>query len=417
MSNNRIYYASQTIQLRPQEATPASSSDVFSGWYQPLGLQSVGMTTNFALEQAFQLGTVELYDNVETTPEVEVTISRTIDTTAPLYLMCMGGKDGVDGAVGKPIVALANNRVNFRLGIYEDSNQFISGNASQHVVCSGMYLSSFKYTFPVDGNATEEVTLVGNHKIWNTGVFLGDNSYTFNAGNVFNPNTRVGNITPTSASGILRRQYFNIIDSVLPIGSGGIKKPNSTGADQVGGQLPHIQNITVSADLGRESINQLGKFAPYCRYTTFPIEVTSEFEVISPDGDYVDAKDFMNESFCNGRKTNLIPHTIVLAVCDMDNTNSNNTMQFNLGNKNTLTSVNHTGGDTGGGNVTVTYSFRNFNNFSISANGTYADGLKLAAGTASMQSIPGAAVDSGPVSTPDFSRYLNTNLDNNPGDL
>lgn len=415
MSNNRIYYASQTIQLKPQTSTPTGPSDIFDGWYQPLGLQSVGMTTNFATEQAFQLGAVELYDNVETTPEVEVSISRVIDTTAPLYLMCMGGKNGVDGANGASLVSLANNRVNFRLGIYEDSNQFISGNAKQHVVCSGMYLSNFTYTLPVDGNATEEVTLVGNHKIWNTGNFLEDTNYTFSVGNTFDPNTRVNNYSTTSASGILRRQYFNIQGSVLPIGSGGIKKPNSTGAAQAGGQLPHIQNITISADLGRESINQLGKFAPYCRYATFPVEVTSEFEVVSPDGDHIDAKDFSNESFCNGNKTNLTNHEIVLAVCDADVANTNNSLVFDLGKKNTLTSVNHTGGDTGGGNVTVTYSFRNFNNFTITAQGTYADGLKIDGSSLSWQNYTENTQDQ--VDSSSYINHSDDNLDNNSGDL
>jgi hypothetical protein len=382
MPNSRIYYASQTAQVRPQTATPASSSDIYSGWYQPLGLQSVSMTTNFALEPAFQLGTVELYDNVESIPEVEVTLNRVIDTTAPLYLMCMGGKDGVDGAKDKPIVSLANNRVNFRLGIYESANQFISSTASQYVVCSGMYLSSFNYTIPIEGNATEEVTLVGNHKIWNTGSFLGDSS--FNVGNIFNPSTTVGSITPTTASGILRKQYVDITNSSLPIGPSGIRQPG-------GDKMPHFQNITISASLGRESINQLGRFAPYCRYTNFPIEITSEFEVMSTDGDGVDADDFLGQSFCNGTKSNLKQHPIKIVICDGDATTASNSMALDLGFKNTLTSINQTGGDTGGGNVMVTYSFRNFNNFTIQASGTYSDGLKIAAGSLSMQSLPSSS--------------------------
>lgn len=382
MPNSRIYYASQTAQLRPQIATPTQHSDIFDGWYQPLGLQSVSMTTNFALEPAFQLGTVELYDNVESIPEVEVTLNRVIDTTAPLYLMCMGGKNGVDGAENKQLVSLANNRVNFRLGIYESANQFVSNTASQYVVCSGMYLSSFNYTIPIEGNATEEVTLVGNHKIWNTGSFLGDSN--FSVGNIFNPSTIVGAITPTTASGILRKQYVDIVSSTLPIGPSGIRQPG-------GDKLPHFQNITISASLGRESINQLGRFAPYCRYTNFPIEVTSEFEVMSTDGDGVDADDFLGQSFCNGPKSNLKQHPIRVVICDGDYTTASNSMALDLGNKNTLTSINQTGGDTGGGNVMVTYSFRNFNNFTIQASGTYKDGLKIDNGTLSMQSLPESA--------------------------
>lgn len=380
MPNNRIYYASQTAQLRPQDAT----TNYFPYWYQPLGLQSVGMNTSFNLQQAFQLGTVELYENIENIPNVEVTMSKVIDNTAPLYTMCMGGSAGADGANnGQELGTLVNNRVNFRLGIFEDSKQYVKDAAKSHVVCSGMYLSRFNYTLPIDGNGSEEVTLVGNHKIWNTGSFLDQQgSYSFNAASIFNPNTVVGAITPTKTSGVVTRQYVNIINSVLPIGKGGIKKPNSAGADQTSPtSLPHFQSITISADLGRENINELGKFSPYCRYTTFPIEVTSEFQVVSVDGDYISAKDFYLEDFCGQSKTNLKKHEIQIHLTSSNNAanSCDQGMILDLGKKNVLTSVNHTGGDTGGGNVSVTYSFRNFNNFSIRTSGTYSDGIAIAA--------------------------------------
>lgn len=368
MPNNRIYYASQAVQLRPTNA----DGTAFGYWYHPLAVQSVGMTTNFTTEQTFQLGTVEIYDNVETIPEVEVTINKVIDSTAPLYLMCMGGSAGIPGADSQTLVSLSNNRVHFRLGIYGDDQQYISNTAQSSVLCSGMYLSSFNYTFPVDGNATEEVTLVGNNKLWNTGNIPGVQNADFSAGSIFSPNNTVGGINPSQNSGIVRRQYLNVIGSVLPTGSGGIRTPNGAAV------LPHIQNITISADLGRETINQLGKFGPYCRYATFPIEVTSEFEIIAQDGDGVDVNDFKNDVFCGTLKKNLVNKRIEIAVCDDNNTNDNNTMMFDLGSKNTLTSVNYTGGDTGGGNATITYSFRNFNNFSIVASGSYKSGIAVA---------------------------------------
>lgn len=404
--NNRVYYASQAVQLRPTDPIGAA----FSYWYHPLAVQSVGMTTNFTTEQTFQLGTVEIYDNVETIPEVEVTINKIIDSTAPLYLMCMGGSTGIAGADSKELVTLSNNRVHFRLGIYGDDQQYISGSASSHVLCSGMYLSSFNYTFPVDGNATEEVTLVGNSKLWNTGVIPGVQNNTFGVGTAFAPGTTIDsdNINTTQNSGIVRRQYLNVLESTLPTGVGGIRTPNGSNI------LPHIQNISISSDLGRESINQLGKFGPYCRYATFPIEVTSEFEIIAQDGDGVDVKDFKDDIFCGTLKKNLVDKSIRIAVCDDNHTNTDNVMVFNLGNKNTLTSVNYTGGDTGGGNATVTYSFRNFNNFSITASGTYQKGLAVSDGSNtsfSAQALPQAAPEVSP--SPSYSDYYNSGDNDN----
>jgi len=414
MPNNRIYYASQTAQLRPQDA----DTTYFGSWYQPLGLQSVGMNTTFNLQQAFQLGTVELYENIENTPNVEVTMTKVIDNTAPLYTMCMGGSAGADGANGgQSLGSLVNNRVNFRLGIFADNKQYVKNSASSHVVCSGMYLSRFNFTIPIDGNGTESVTLVGNHKIWNTGTFLDQSTYGFNATTVFDPATVVGSITPTKTSGVLTRQYVNILDSVLPEGSGGIKLPNSAGFAQTSGtSRPHYQSITVSADLGRENINELGKFSPYCRYTTFPIEVTSEFQVVSPNGDYVNANDFYLQDFCGVSKTNLKKHEIKIQINTANTANTcGNGMILDLGKKNVLTSVNHTGGDTGGGNVTVTYGFRNFNNFAISASGTYADGIAIDASTGSVSALdykeesqPNVTVQPSHTSQPNEVSLLNT---------
>jgi hypothetical protein len=380
MPNNRIYYASQVAQLRPCNADGSQKS---AYWYNPLGVQSVGMTTNFNREQTFQLGTVEIYDNVETVPEVEVTINKVIDSTSPLYLMAMGGGGGIGSAKNASLVSLSNNRVHFRLGIYEDNNQFTENSAASYVVCTGMYLSSFNYTLPVEGNATEEITLVGNNKRWNHN-YAGVNTSGPSVGDTFTQGKVMNGVRPSSSSGILRRQYFNIQGSTLPVGTGGIGGPTYNPS-----KLPHLQNITMSANLGRESINQLGKFSPYCRYATFPIEVTSEFEIIAEDGDGLDFKDFSGDSFCGTSKTNLAYKTIRLAICDFDHRNGNNSMTFDLGSKNTLTAVNYAGGDTGGGNATVTYSFRNFNDFKIDASGTYAVGLTItdANNTVNVQNI------------------------------
>jgi hypothetical protein len=228
-----------------------------------------------------------------------------------------------------------------------------------------MYLSNFTYTLPVDGNATEQITLVGNSKKWNS-TYDGVNSGGTNVVDTFTPGkTLADNFTPSTSSGILRRQYFNIQGSVLPTGIGGIGGPGN------GAKLPHLQNITFSANLGRESINQLGKFGPYCRYATFPVEVTSEFEIVAQDGDGLDFSDFRGEDFCGTSKTNIAYKTIKLSICDSVATSTANGLVFDLGTKNTLTAVNYAGGDTGGGNATVTYSFRNFNDFRIDASGYY----------------------------------------------
>lgn len=353
-NNNRVFYGSQVAQLKP-----ATTGNNYGSWYQPLGVQSVGFTSTFETEQTFQLGAIDIYSIAENVPNVEATISKALDGTCPLYLMCMGGASGVAGANltsfsdtemrNKGLGALANNTVHFRLGIYNDTTSNVAGTTDDWVLCSGMYLSSLNYTFPVDGNATEEITLVGNNKRWSQN-------------NSFGSMTAV---TPTgeyaTAKKLARRQYIDINNSVMPTGSGGMPTGLANNIDL------HLQNVSLSADLGREQINELGSFAPYHRYATFPVEVTSEFEIIGTEGDYISANDFLFQSGCGVRYTNINNFPIELKVCG----SGNGVLNISLGSGNQLTSVNYTGGDTGGGNVSITYSFRNYNDFYMKATNSY----------------------------------------------
>jgi hypothetical protein len=342
-ANKRIYYATQAVLLRPQDGDLKNSA----AFVTPKGIQSVGMTTNFNLTQLFTMGQQELYDNVEGTPEVEVTMQKTLDGTLPLYLLCMGGTVANYGS-GKQIAELSTNRVDFRLGVYPDTAVSATGNSTFWVDCSGMYLSSIGYTLPIDGFAQEDVTLVGNNKVWGSGSAVSTTGF---------------NNTLTATSPI-RRVNVNVGGSVLPTGTAGIRVPSGR-TDFV---APYFQSISVKANLGREAINELGRMAPYCRYVKFPLEITSEFSVIASDGDYVDANDFSGVTGCGNSYTNLVDKEVKVVVCGKS---ANDLLTIDLGKKNKLTSVNYTGADTTGGNATITYSFQTFNSFSVTATGTF----------------------------------------------
>lgn len=361
-ANNRIYYASQAVQLKPQNS---DGSSVATSWYAPQGLQSVGMTTNFALQPVFQLGQLELYENLENVPDVEVTMNKILDGTPTLYTMCMCGSTGISNVSGKDLPELVNNRVNFRLGIWPDTVVAATGDATHYVDCSGMYLSSFNYTFPVDGNATEEITLVGNNKVWGSGLGTVE-AMTMSE---FNPNAGKN---PT-APGIVRRMNIDFTNTVLPTGTAGIPLPSGVGEsnDQLRTR-PYVQSVTISADLGREAIQELGQMAPYFRYVNFPLEVRSEFQVNASDGDRVDASDFSDRSGCGVSYTNVVDKTVKVRVCAGTGTITG-ALTLDLGNKNKLTSVNYSGGDTGGGNASITYSFQTYNKFTVTNEGTFAE--------------------------------------------
>lgn len=373
-TNNRIFYATQLINLNPQNSdgtlrAGGSNPD----YYTPRGVQSVGITTNFNLTEVFSIGQLEVYDQPEDLPDIEVTMNKVIDGTPLLYHLAMCGNNPVAGAVDKTLTEVGNNRVNFRLGIYADNSTAAVGTPDSYIECSGMYLSSFTYTLGVDDNFTEDVTFVGNSKVWSdTGA-----DFVEGAGD----NTQVFSGTGRSAPHVARRMNIDYQNSTFPEGSGGINRPGSTkGGAATDGDNPYYQSVTLSSDLGREEIRTLGRFDPYYRYISFPTEVTSEFEVVASEGDFLDASDFAGADACASTFTQLEEKTIEIKVCapaDLEDssggTHATSDLTFKLGDKNKITSVNYGGGDAGGDNVNITYSFRNFNSFKIAANGSFTD--------------------------------------------
>lgn len=387
--NKRIFYASQAIHLQP--VTTGNAHDYrkpsdyikYGSWVQPRGLQSAGITTNFNTEPVSQLGTLKIYSQTETAPEVEVTLSKLIDGTAPLYSICTATPDGSNlKTINKDLIEATNSMVNVRFAVFSDTEPHATGVAEYHTMCSGMYLSSIGYNFTVEGNATEEVTLVGTNKTWLKGgnvpgqassLDTDDNATPYGSGTNFLARRQYVAITGGTVSAPNRDSEGklsapeNIAFCVLPTGTkGGLPIVGATAAER----KPIIQTISINASLNRENINELGFFGPYYKYTALPVEVTSEFEIVSVSGDLVDADSFDEASGCTTSFSNLDYKEIVIKVCG--NTDSDS-LVIDLGTKNKLTSVNYTGGDTGGGNVTTTFSFQTFNKLNVIPIGSYAN--------------------------------------------
>jgi hypothetical protein len=339
-TNKRIFYASQGVKLTPVNSVGVASSTALI----PGGVQSLGVNTNFNLEKIFQLGQLELYDAIENNPQVEVTMNKVFDGTKPLFLITMGGHTSNTNPNSGTIVLFQNNRVNLDLYIHKDTDQgTAAATGVSRLQCTGLYASNFTYTFPTDGNVTEEVTLIGNHKLWSSAP---------SGATVFS--------TDATSKGTARRWKFSPSNCVFPVGPGGMPSGNLPGNLDA-----PITNVTVSFDLGREAIYTLGSYDPYLRYVNFPVEITTEITSLGTDGDFLNLSESIYS--CTGNST-VKDKSIKFVVCG---TGTNNSVSINLGDKNKLQSVNYTGGDTGGGNVEVSYSFTTDNFFEMVANGTF----------------------------------------------
>lgn len=334
--SKRIFYASHAVGIT--NVVDGNNEVVDNNSHTIDGAQSVSLNTNYNLEQVFQLGRLSIYDNYSTDPEVEITINKVLDGRPLIWNRAIGANTG-------SLVEKANHRQDIVLHVDEETQNAIDDVPEMAIKMTGCYVNSLNYTFPVDGNFTEELTFVSSNKTTDNDGLDGPPEE--------NPNAR-----------ILRRQNFNISGSILP--SGVIGKC--------------ITNISISADLGREKMFCLGQYQPYHRYVNFPLEITVAFDT-TPDGD-------PNEGFLGELGDNnlvgpdidefAVPecgHPVVakepifLQLCklsDVDNPESGEVVyQFNLGSGCSLQSVSYSGGDTGGGVVTETFTYITYNDLTI----------------------------------------------------
>lgn len=433
MTNNRVFWAIEQLAIKANSASATSGVAAFNArhyatgalasgvnqvnglWEVPRGVQSAGMSTKFNLQQVFQLGQVELYEYSERQPDIEMTISKTVDGTKPLFLM-MTDPNGTD-----IVSRTANYRVDVAFQIFPDTKFRATGKPVSICTGSGMYLSNVSYTYPVDGFVAEDVTLVGNDKIWGSfinvsGVTAGNGGDEpvlpfptpgFNAN--IDPNAPMG--APSGAfghdgntsvlveggafelaggtdrfgviivgSGVARREEVDIRRSILPQDIPGVVAPVVSGINAAyvnggfGSQGPgtlsdssqliadantdyiaeHIQTITVSFSIARKDIFELGSKRPFVKVPEYPLEATASIAVITAQGDLVDATSAIDCGPDNTAESN----TIIIRTCDG--------LQVDLGDANRLTGVEVAGGEAGGDNMTVTYNYSSFNTFNVS---------------------------------------------------
>lgn len=403
LGNDRVFYATQAVAIAPR-GTAAKS---YTADHIAHGVQSIGITTNFNLEQVFELGQLEIYENVEGIPDVEVTMEKVVDGYPLLYHMATkGAGTNLDPTINptdtSKFLPRSKKRCDVRLGIFEEeqansvgisapsgSNTAGAGAQSTEVYLSGMFINSISYSVPVDGPATESVTLVGNNKQWlhsslglaagaNEGGIMGFEDMALSqSGNLGsgNPNDPLDSFngldeplarTPANAlgtvlasGGVQRREDVLLELSTLPQSIRGVSGANKGNGVNNGLPLVHLQSFSASTDFGREDVLELGRKNPYARTANFPVEVTCDIEAITAEGDFVNALEdgdaSLNLTKNSGENTPDETIKVVLRGGQV----------FDLGSRNRLSSVSYGGGDAGGGNATCTYSYTNFNVFEV----------------------------------------------------
>jgi hypothetical protein len=283
---NRIFYACQAVSVDGAAVH---------------GAQSVGITTSFDLEPVFQLGQVKPVEIMTISPNVEITVSRTL--TSQNSTIWSG--DFITN------VGTANKTICIAIG--DDTAPLLTSNLAQ-IYCTGAGISGVTYTFPVDGVFTEEVTFVAQHKqIGGCGI----------------------SISEDTTSQAKTRQYY------------------SSGAPSLVTSAGNLTNITISASINRENLFKLGQWQSYHNYPNLPAEVTVEFEVSATSLDGVGITTVASCASPTGGAFD--PQDITLDICG-----KTFTME-----KCKLSSVTYGGGDTGGGNATINFTYTTYNSLEV----------------------------------------------------
>lgn len=334
-SNKRVYYPIHSL------AFGLHGTDFYThptGYLAVHGLQSVGRNVSFNVEQVFEIGQIEIYESIEGIPNVELTAEKVIDgypLIQHLASQTPGGNSTLNGRYN-------DARANVIAATYPQTHNAASGTPLSIAFMSGMYVSAINFAIPVQGNATESVTLVGNNCTWATGSSVP-------TGTMYGVASRFNNAdSPPGTGGVQRRENISMLYSRWPTDLPGISSSGTN--NYIGTEYQsHIQNVNVSVNLGRTELFELGRRGPYYRYAEFPTEVTCSIEITSDEyGSMVDAYE---------EQDNLTDQTIKIVMeCGVS---------IDLGTKNKLTTTTESGADATGGNKTVTYNYSNFNSLTV----------------------------------------------------
>lgn len=334
MANTRLFYANQGLYIKPVNS---------AGAYTFIrGVQSASDGFDLPAEYIQQWGMVGVYEGVDGTADVTFDCEKVIDGGVPVYLQA------TEGSTSAGLTARSEKSCVICVGIYPSDADYVSGTPTRVIEYSGMQPTSISYTFNVDGAFTESVSFLGSYAKWkNAGT---------NYGSLPSNPTASGTDVPPAATacsgGVQYKEnlrftgtYPTLLPTIIP----GI---STSGTMPMSGGCPTIpvQSITVSVDLTRDTINQLGCKTPYARIAQFPVDVTTEIEVLSQSGHSLDIT-LTGSTLIGCEYTNAPSYPIRIAT--------DSGLTIDLGSKNKLSSVSQTFGDTGGTNGSYTLSFTN----------------------------------------------------------
>jgi hypothetical protein len=361
MSNrcDRIYFATKQIAIA-QEGS--------STYRAARGLQNFNFTSEVPLQEVFQIGMLSPRVLMEDLPDINMSTEKHLDGYPLIYHLA------TTAATSPTLAGRSQAQCKIGLSIFESTQEAATGTEEVVVEFTGCYYGNIRYSFSVDGMFTESVDFVSNDIIVSDDARILNTSEIARAAALSLPGQFTGDDDPllnkrehmmfsyTNNSLDENGQILDADCTVLPSEVDGISDSGTNEIQSDGARASDLQSITVSASINRERKQALGSFEPVCQQIRFPVVVNTEITVQPRRSGLASmtAIGILNtgEGDCGDSVVrNLRNQTIRIAVCEGT--------RIYTGTKNKLRSQNYSGGDAGGADVTITYSYETRNDFVV----------------------------------------------------
>ncbi|MBP01717.1 MAG: hypothetical protein CMM25_02750 [Rhodospirillaceae bacterium] len=271
---SRTYYASQALGIYAGGFLPsgdtwgngtASVDKGFGAYTKRIlsGVQSVGFSSSVEFEQIFELGHLQIFENIEGSPTCEMTIERVLPLDGfSLFEMFHNPSVTSYNDYSVNLGDFASDRgMTARLTVQSDgdvmTNTAIDSTAASNFLYGFQingFTSNYSISAQTDGAVTESLGVAGVDLI-----VLPSGTSSKSA------MVRPGTSTPR---GVFRRQDLSVNKQKL------VNNELSGNVTKYG----RVQSASISVDVGREDLLEMGRKGPYIRYASFPVEVTMDVE-------------------------------------------------------------------------------------------------------------------------------------------
>ena len=350
MAQKRVFYACQGV-LFLERNNNTGHEDISSATFLT-GVQSVGVDGNMPSTSLSDLGRFQRkwkFDIIKQR-EFSITIERILNKGDNTFYrtatytnnyntnhLLHEDNIGTQGQLNPSNKSLKNYDIVLIYGP-DDSDRLDTNNTLHNIVYRNCLITNLSYNFSVDGYATESITLTTKEADYDA-----TGSYTLPVESA----PQDGNV--------IKRQDIDFAESVLPDEAENIFKDAVTDTEN-GQAIIGLQSISIDLTIDYIELNDVGIVRGadtggeqnLWKFVSLPVQITSSFTGVSRAIYPLDDWEIEDTKFPNDKNIKIVADGLAGEFYIWD-----------LGKKNYLENISVSGGDTGGGNVELTLSYRN----------------------------------------------------------